>query len=172
MDLTGWLKPCYEARSAWEANMALCSTRRIPQLRNLIPTKHTLAKRKPVRGWRTYRSVAGKVVKEVEIANDDMPAVTIFFRDGTQLHIRSTSLNRVSGAITKADRRRFDRATHISALQRSEALTIPCHPSLFCLQKLTTSANLLLVSSFAAIASPCSSSYPALAGIAALVPVG
>jgi len=44
-------------------------------------------KRKPARGWRTYRSVAGKVVSEIDIANDDMPGVTIFFRDGTQFHI-------------------------------------------------------------------------------------
>jgi hypothetical protein len=46
-----------------------------------------LAKPKIVRGWRTYRSVAGKVVSEIDVANDDMPGVTIFFRDGTQLHI-------------------------------------------------------------------------------------
>jgi hypothetical protein len=45
------------------------------------------AKRKPVRGWRTYRSVAGKVVESVEISNDDMAAVMIFFRDGTQFHV-------------------------------------------------------------------------------------
>jgi hypothetical protein len=44
-------------------------------------------KRKLVRGWRTYRSVAGKVVSEIDVANDDMPGVIIFFRDGTQLHI-------------------------------------------------------------------------------------
>jgi hypothetical protein len=60
-------------------------TRRIPQLRNEIQMKHTSAK--PVRGWRTYRSVAGKVVSEIDVANDDMPGVTIFFRDGTQFHI-------------------------------------------------------------------------------------
>ncbi|HXC42599.1 MAG TPA: hypothetical protein VNY51_03640 [Candidatus Dormibacteraeota bacterium] len=46
-----------------------------------------MARRKPVRGWRTYRSVAGKVVSEIDVANDDMPGVTIFFRDGTQFHI-------------------------------------------------------------------------------------
>jgi len=45
------------------------------------------AKRKPVRGWRTYRSVTGKVVETVEVSNDEMAAVMIFFRDGTQLHI-------------------------------------------------------------------------------------
>jgi hypothetical protein len=45
-----------------------------------------MPKRKPVRGWRTYRSVAGKVVKEIDVASD-MPGVTIFFRDGTQFHI-------------------------------------------------------------------------------------
>ena len=36
-------------------------------------------KRKLVRDWRTYRSVAGKVVNEIDVANDDMPGVTIFF---------------------------------------------------------------------------------------------
>ena len=46
-----------------------------------------MARRKPVRGWRTYRSVAGKVVSEIDVTNDDMPGVTIFFRDGTQFHI-------------------------------------------------------------------------------------
>jgi hypothetical protein len=45
------------------------------------------AKRKPVRGWRTYRSIAGKVVESVEVSNDDMAAVMIFFRDGTQFHV-------------------------------------------------------------------------------------
>ncbi|MFZ1010371.1 MAG: hypothetical protein WAN65_26265 [Candidatus Sulfotelmatobacter sp.] len=48
--------------------------------------KRTSAKPKPARGWRTYRSVAGKVVKEIDIASD-VPGVTIFFRDGTQFHI-------------------------------------------------------------------------------------
>ena len=47
--------------------------------------KHPSAK--PARGWRTYRSIAGKVVSEIDVANDDMPGVTIFFRDGTQFHI-------------------------------------------------------------------------------------
>jgi hypothetical protein len=46
-----------------------------------------LAKPKPVRGWRTYRAVGGKVVEEVEIANDEIPAVVIHFRDGTQLYV-------------------------------------------------------------------------------------
>lgn len=46
--------------------------------------KHS--KPKPVRGWRTYRSVAGKVVKEIDVTSD-VPGVTIFFRDGTQFHI-------------------------------------------------------------------------------------
>jgi hypothetical protein len=44
-------------------------------------------KPKPVRGWRTYRSVAGKVVKDVEISNDEMPAVIIHFSDRTQLYV-------------------------------------------------------------------------------------
>jgi hypothetical protein len=42
---------------------------------------------KPVRGWRTYRSIAGKIVESIDVANDDMPAVTIYFKDGTQFHI-------------------------------------------------------------------------------------
>jgi hypothetical protein len=46
----------------------------------------SVAKRKPIRGWRTYRSVAGKVVKEIDVASD-VPGVTIFFRDGTQFYI-------------------------------------------------------------------------------------
>ncbi|MFZ1011592.1 MAG: hypothetical protein WAN65_32445, partial [Candidatus Sulfotelmatobacter sp.] len=46
-----------------------------------------MAKSKPVRGWRTYRSVAGKVVKKVEISNDEIPAVVIYFRDDTQLYV-------------------------------------------------------------------------------------
>jgi hypothetical protein len=46
-----------------------------------------LPKPKPVRGWRTYRSVAGKVVKKVEISNDEIPAVVIYFRDDTQLYV-------------------------------------------------------------------------------------
>jgi hypothetical protein len=46
-----------------------------------------VARRKPVRSWRTYRSVAGKVVSEIDVVNDDVPGVTIFFRDGTQFHI-------------------------------------------------------------------------------------
>jgi hypothetical protein len=44
-------------------------------------------KPKPVRGWRTYRAVAGKVVKDVEISNDEMSAVIIHFRDGTQFYV-------------------------------------------------------------------------------------
>ena len=46
-----------------------------------------MPKSKLVRGWRTYRSVAGKVVKEVEISNDEMPSVVIHFHDGTQLYV-------------------------------------------------------------------------------------
>jgi hypothetical protein len=46
-----------------------------------------MAKIKPRKGWRTYRTVAGKVVKDVEIANDEIPAVVIHFRDGTQLYV-------------------------------------------------------------------------------------
>ncbi|MFZ1009264.1 MAG: hypothetical protein WAN65_20645 [Candidatus Sulfotelmatobacter sp.] len=46
-----------------------------------------MKKPKPVRGWRTYRSVAGKVVKAVEISNDEIPAVIIYFRDDTQLYV-------------------------------------------------------------------------------------
>jgi hypothetical protein len=46
-----------------------------------------MARRKTIPGWRTYRSVAGKVVSEIDVANDDMPGVTIFFRDGTQFHV-------------------------------------------------------------------------------------
>jgi hypothetical protein len=44
-------------------------------------------RRIPIPGWRTYHAADGKVVKEIEIANDDMPAITIYFRDGTQFHI-------------------------------------------------------------------------------------
>src|SRR5262249_41192768 len=44
---------------------------------------------KPIRSWRTYKAVAGKVVKEVQIVNDtDSPDVTIYFRDGTQFRIQ------------------------------------------------------------------------------------
>jgi hypothetical protein len=46
-----------------------------------------VARRKPILGWRTYRSVAGKVVKEIDVANDDAPGVTIYFRDGTQFYV-------------------------------------------------------------------------------------
>ena len=46
-----------------------------------------MARRKPIPGWRTYDSVAGKVVKEIQIANDEMPAVTIYFQDGTQFDV-------------------------------------------------------------------------------------
>jgi hypothetical protein len=44
--------------------------------------------KRPVRGWRTYRSMAGKVVKEIQIANDsECPGVAIYFRDSTQFYI-------------------------------------------------------------------------------------
>jgi hypothetical protein len=46
-----------------------------------------VARPKPVRSWRTYRSIAGKVVSEIDVANDDAPGVTIFFRDGTQFYV-------------------------------------------------------------------------------------
>jgi hypothetical protein len=46
-----------------------------------------MPKIKPIKGWRTYRSVAGKVVKEVEISNDEIPAVIISFSDRTQLYV-------------------------------------------------------------------------------------
>jgi hypothetical protein len=52
--------------------------------RKKVPTSY----RKTIPGWRTYDSVAGKVVKEIEISNDECPAVTIYFQDGTQFHVR------------------------------------------------------------------------------------
>jgi hypothetical protein len=63
--------------------------------------------KRPIRGWRTYRSMAGKVVKEIQIANDsECPGVAIYFRDSTQFYIQvhpSIEFRPELGKLTKND---------------------------------------------------------------------